>query len=233
MTSMPTTAQAFAAYFDHTLLKPTATPSEIAQVCAEAREFSFAAVCVNGVYLARVARALAGSTALPIAVVGFPLGAMTTRDKAMETRHLVEDGAREIDMVLSLGAFLSGERGQAGDDIHAVVGAAGKVPVKVIIETAFLTSDQIADATILCAETNAAFVKTSTGFGPRGASKEDIATMAATITRLGVKGNGLKIKASGGIRTLEAARIMIEAGAHRIGSSNSVQMVKEFSVSLP
>lgn len=217
--------EAFALYFDHTLLRPTATTAEIEKLCEEASQGCFAAVCVNGFHLETVVRRLKNSAVLPIAVVGFPLGAMRSEDKASETRSLVSKGAKEIDMVLNLGAFLGGARQSAADDISLVVQAAGRVPVKVIIETAFLTPIQIVDATKLCLETNAAFVKTSTGFASRGASLEDIMVMKETIAK---SGRTLKIKASGGIRTLDAALAMIKAGADRIGSSNSVALLEEF-----
>ena len=216
----------FARFFDHTLLKPIATAVEIDKVCDEALEHCFATVCVNGFYVPQVAARLKGSSVMPIAVIGFPLGAMTTEDKVVETKSLIGKGAQEIDMVLNLGAFLGNARDVAKADMAAVVKAAGNVPVKVIIETAYLSPEQIKVATQYCVETGAAFVKTSTGFASRGASLEDVSIMAMTIRDLK---SSLKIKASGGIRTLEAARAMIEAGAHRIGSSNSVALVKEFA----
>lgn len=222
------TSAAFAAFFDHTLLRPTATVAEVETLCAEALAGGFAAVCVNGWHLPRVAARLAGSSVLPIAVIGFPLGAMRTAEKVAETRGLVEAGAKEIDMVLNLGAFLANDRATALKDIQAVVAAAGESAVKVIIETAYLSSEQITDATRLCIEAKAAFVKTSTGFASRGASTQDIGLMKEAIESIGA--SSLQIKASGGIRTLDMALSMINSGAHRIGSSNSHLLLQEFKI---
>lgn len=209
-----------ARFIDHTLLKPEATEKEIEALCLEARKHSFATVCVNSRFIPLAARLLAGSNTLPIAVIGFPLGACATDAKVFETRWAVEHGAREIDMVVALGALLEGKDSEVEADIRAVVQAAGpNIPVKVILETCLLNDEQKTRACRLSVAAGAAFVKTSTGFSKGGATLEDIRLMRATV------GPKVGVKASGGIRTREQALAMIEAGANRIGASASAAIV--------
>ncbi|MCI8608745.1 MAG: deoxyribose-phosphate aldolase [Firmicutes bacterium] len=208
-------------YFDHTLLKPDATRAQIEALCREAIQYEFYAVCVNSCYVGFCADLLRGSDVKIAAVVGFPLGAMTTGAKAFETAEACMDGAREIDMVLNVGAFKDGRYDDVRDDILAVVQAAkpyGTI-VKVILETCLLTAEEIEEACHLAKESGAHFVKTSTGFGAGGARPEDVALMKKTV------GDFMEVKASGGIRDYETAMKMIEAGADRIGASASVAIM--------
>ncbi len=204
---------------DHTLLKPGTTQEELQTVCEEARQYGFATVCVNATNVAYVARCLAGSPVKAIAVVGFPLGAMTATAKAFEAREAVRNGAREIDMVINIGALKSRDYGQVFDDIVAVVEASRPHPVKVILETAQLDHDQKIIACALAKAANAAFVKTSTGFGGGGATIEDVELMR------GVVGAEMGVKASGGVHSADDARAMFKAGADRIGASASIAIV--------
>jgi deoxyribose-phosphate aldolase len=210
-----------ASKIDHTLLKADATRAEIEVVCDEARTHHFATVCVNSSHVALVSQLLAGSTSLPIAVVGFPLGAASTAAKAYEAREAIREGAREIDMVIHLGALKSGDDLYAEQDIRTVVEASKPFPVKVILETALLNEEQKIRACLISKKGGAAFVKTSTGFGGGGATVEDIALMRKTV------GPEMGVKASGGIRTFDDARRMIEAGATRLGASASVAIVTQ------
>jgi deoxyribose-phosphate aldolase len=205
---------------DHTLLKPEATREELATVCAEAKRYGFATVCVNSANVRYCAALLEGSGVHPIAVVGFPLGAATPGAKAFETREAIRAGAKEIDMVVNIGALKSRDHRYVLDDIKAVVDAAGSVPVKVILETSKLTDAEKIMACTLSSAAGAAFVKTSTGFGGGGATAEDVALMRDCV------GEALGVKASGGIRTIDDANRVIEAGANRIGASSSVAIVK-------
>ena len=222
---LPTTSQSkqtqlpLARWIDHTLLKPEATRADITRVCAEAREHGFATVCVNSSWISYVSQLLQGSTTLPIAVVGFPLGVASTSSKAFETREAIREGAREIDMVIHVGALKAGEYSYVIRDIRAVVEAAAPYPVKVILETSSLTLEEKIAACTLSKEAGAAFVKTSTGFASGGATLEDIALMRRVV------GDSMGVKASGGIRSYEDARRMIHAGANRIGASSSVAIV--------
>ncbi|HWA98177.1 MAG TPA: deoxyribose-phosphate aldolase [Pirellulales bacterium] len=216
---MPPTAAELAAMIDHTLLKPEATADDIRRVCAEARQHRFASVCVNGGQVALAAELLRGSGVKPIAVVGFPLGAGTSRAKAFEASDAVAAGAEEIDMVLNVGALKAGDTARVRDDIRAVVEAASPKPVKVILETGLLADDEKITACQLAKEAGAAFVKTSTGFGPGGATDHDVRLMRATV------GPELGVKASGGVRSREDALRMIEAGANRLGTSGGVAIV--------
>lgn len=209
-----------APYIDHTLLKPNATEKEIEKLCAEAREHKFASVCVNTSYVDLCARLLAGSGIPVCAVVGFPLGAMSTDSKAFEARDAVRRGAEEIDMVINVGKLHSGDFAYVCDDIRAVVKAASAHTVKVIIETALLTDEQKVSACVLAKAAGADFVKTSTGFSTGGATPEDIALMRRVV------GDQLGVKASGGIRDCPTALRMVESGATRIGASASVAIVK-------
>jgi deoxyribose-phosphate aldolase len=216
-------AGSVAAMIDHTLLKPDATKSEIETLCREAREFGFASVCVNSTWVATCARLVRGSPVAVCSVVGFPLGATTADTKQYETRRAIFDGAREIDMVINVGALKSGDLHLVESDIRAVTSACRESNVlsKVIIETALLTDDEKVTACTLAKAAAADFVKTSTGFGPGGATAEDVALMRRVV------GDDMGIKASGGVRTLEGVKAMVAAGATRIGASAGVRIVQQ------
>ena len=205
---------------DHTLLKPDATRENILSLCAEAREFGFFSVCVNGSWVAVAAKALEGSAVLVAAVTGFPLGAMDSKAKAFETRRAVDCGAGEIDTVLAVGRLRAGEESYVLDDLAGVVEAAGDAGVKVIFETCLLNHEEKLAACRIACEAGAAFVKTSTGFSAGGATVEDVRLMAAAVD-----GRCL-VKASGGIRDAASARAMLEAGASRLGTSNGIAIVR-------
>lgn len=209
-----------AKFIDHTALKPETTSADVIKLCREAAQHKFAAVCVNPVYVELASQELKGSAVEIATVIGFPLGASTTSTKVSETLDAIENGATEIDMVMSVGLFKGGDKDAVKRDIQGVVKAAGKYPVKVILETCLLTQKEIADACRLAADAGAAYVKTSTGFGSRGASVEDVNIMKEAVA------GRCKIKASGGIRTREQALAMIEAGADRIGTSAGVAIVE-------
>ena len=209
-----------AGYIDHTLLKPEATEAQIEELCREAIKFDFFSVCINPSYVKTAAQALLGSTVRICCVVGFPLGATTTAVKAFETAEAVKNGAAEIDMVIHVGALKDKKEDYLTADIAAVVKAAAGCPVKVIIETGLLTEAEKVLACKLAKEAEASFVKTSTGFGPGGATVADIILMRETV------GPKIGVKASGGVRDLDAALQMIEAGATRIGTSSGVTIVK-------
>ena len=200
---------------DHTLLHADATQSEIEELCDEARSYGFASVCINTRWVPTAAEALAGSDVMVCTVVGFPLGAMTRLAKAEEARITVAEGAQEVDMVIDVGALLSGDLAGVYEDIRGVVAAAG-VPVKVILETCLLTDEQKAVACLLAMRAGAAYVKTSTGFSTGGATTDDIALMRACV------GDALGVKASGGIHARDEAEAMLAAGADRIGASASM-----------
>jgi deoxyribose-phosphate aldolase len=214
---------AFAALFDHTNLKPDATLQQIMTLCDEAVSHKFKGVCVNPCYIKPAVARLGNSGRIAMAVVGFPLGANRTDIKVDEAKRAIGDGAGELDMVINVGLYISGEKTQVRSDIEQVVKAAGTVPVKVILETCFLTPAQITELSKWCVEVGAAFVKTSTGFAARGASIEDIAAM-----RVATDGSKTTIKASGGIRSIDAAIMMAKAGATRIGSSSTVAILDAF-----
>jgi len=206
-------------YIDHTLLKPETTPEDIDQLCKEAVQYKFAAVCVNPVYVDRALKNLEGSGIPVAAVVGFPLGAQTASIKAAETREAVLKGAKEIDMVINIGALKSGDYKLIYSEIKAVVDAAANYPVKVILETALLDTNQKIAGCVLSKAANATFVKTSTGFGPGGATAEDVSLMRQIV------GPEMGVKASGGIRDEKTAKEMVSAGASRLGASASVSIV--------
>jgi deoxyribose-phosphate aldolase len=208
-----------APFIDHTLLRADATREDLIKVCDEAKKYSFATVCVNAANIRLVASQLAGSSVKPIAVVGFPLGAGTGHAKAFETKEAIRNGAKEIDMVMNIGAMKSKDYATVLNDICAVVTAAGSIPVKVILETGGLTYDEKVIGCTLSKVAGAAYVKTSTGFGPGGATAEDIALMRKIV------GPEMGVKASGGVRTTEDAKKMFGAGATRIGASASVGIV--------
>lgn len=212
-----------AGYIDHTLLKPDATPGEINKLCQEAREYHFAAVCVNPPFVKQCAELLRGSSVQIATVVGFPLGAHTTATKVFETEQAIVDGATEIDMVINIGELKAKHDDFVRDDIRAVVQAAHRqgALVKVIIEAALLSDEEKIRASRLSKEAGADFVKTSTGFGPGGATAHDVALMRETV------GPGLGVKAAGGVKNLQQAQEMIDAGATRIGASAGVKIVQE------
>lgn len=207
---------------DHTLLKPDATSEQIINLCEEAKEYSFASVCVNPVNVRLASELLRGVLVKVCTVIGFPLGAATSIVKAIETRDAIANGASEVDMVINVGALKSGDYDLVRRDIEAVVDAArGNALVKVILETALLTDEEKVKGCLLAKLAGADFVKTSTGFGPGGATVEDIRLMRKVV------GPDMGVKASGGIRDYEAARRMVEAGASRIGASASVKIMKQ------
>lgn len=205
-----------AGLFDHTILKADARKEQVAEVCAEALKYGFASVCVNSYYTAFVAQQLKGSNVKVCTVVGFPLGQMSTKAKAAETKIAVEDGAREIDMVINVGALKDGDYDLVLTDIREVKKACGQALLKVIIETCLLTQEEKVKACELSKEAGADFVKTSTGFSTGGAEVEDVALMRKTV------GDSMGVKASGGIRDKETAQKMVEAGASRLGTSATV-----------
>ncbi len=212
-----------ARYIDHTLLKPDATPTEIERLCREAREYGFAAVCVNPPFVRLCADLLRGSNVKVAVVVGFPLGAHTTATKVFETEQAITDGASEIDMVINIGALKAGRDDFVRADIRNVVEAAHRLGaiVKVIIEAALLIDEEKVRASRLSKEAGADFVKTSTGFGPGGATVHDVELMRQAV------GPEMGIKAAGGIKNLQQAQQMIAAGATRIGASAGVKIVQE------
>ncbi|MBK9167925.1 MAG: deoxyribose-phosphate aldolase [Bryobacterales bacterium] len=211
-----------AGLIDHTLLRPNATRTEIVTLCAEARKFGFASVCVNPYWVNLAAAELAGSGVAVCTVTGFPLGATTTAAKLAETETALRAGATEIDMVQNVGALLSGDQEAVRLDIAAVVrlAHAAGASVKVILETAFLDDAQKAAACALAKMAKADFVKTSTGFGPHGATTHDVRLMRHIV------GPAMGVKAAGGIRTLDDFRAMAAAGASRIGASASVRIME-------
>jgi len=213
---------AIAALIDHTILKADATRAEIVKVCQEARQYSFASVCVNPYWVPLVRAELAGSPVKVCTVVGFPLGATSTESKVAETAAAVRDGAQEIDMVINIGALRSGDRDAVRSDIEQVVRAShrGRAIVKVIIETSLLKDEEKVLASQLAKQAGADFVKTSTGFSTGGATAHDIALMRTAV------GPEMGVKASGGVRTLDDLRAMTAAGATRIGASASVKIVE-------
>ncbi|PID84652.1 MAG: deoxyribose-phosphate aldolase [Chloroflexi bacterium] len=212
-----------ARFIDHTLLKPDATQEQIIKLCLEARDCQFASVCVNPTHVNLCAQLLSGTGVEICTVVGFPLGANTTAAKIFETQDVVAQGATEVDMVINVGALKSKNYAAVLDDIAGVTKAAheGEALVKVIIEAALLTDEEKVIACQLAQAAGAAFVKTSTGFGPGGATVEDVALMRKTV------GPDMGVKAAGGVRTLKDALAMIAAGATRIGASAGVALVEE------
>ncbi len=210
-----------ASYIDHTLLKPTATVRELDELCSQAVRFGFYGVCVNPSLISLASWKLKDEKPVPVSVVGFPLGATLPEVKAFEAGEVVSRGAEEIDMVLNLGAFKAGDYDLVSRDVEAVVRAANGFPVKVILETVLLDDDEIVKACKICVDAGAKFVKTSTGFGPGGATVHAVRLMRKTV------GPDIGVKASGGISTYNDALSMIEAGASRIGASASVAIVSE------
>ncbi len=213
-----------AGYIDHTALKPETTAEDVRKLCAEAAASGFATVCINPCWVKLAAECLKGSSVKVCSVVGFPLGANATETKVLEARRAIRDGAREIDMVINVGALKGRDDELVYRDIRGVVEACddGRAISKVIIETALLSDDEKVRACQAAKRARADFVKTSTGFGPGGATSHDVALMSQTVA-----GTGMGVKASGGIRSFEDAKKMIEAGATRIGASAGVKIVKE------
>ncbi len=208
---------------DHTMLKPDASRKDIEELCREAAKFKFATVCVNPVWVGLAAQQLAGTGVLVCSVVGFPLGATTPDVKAYETRRAIFDGAREIDTVINIGALKSGDLRLVERDIEAIVTPCRDCGVlsKVIIEAALLTDDEKVTACTLAKAAGADYVKTSTGFGPGGATPADVALMRRVV------GAEMGVKAAGGVRDLESLKAMVAAGATRVGASAGVKIVQE------
>ncbi len=214
---------------DHTLLRPEATCPQIDRLCAQALDHGFCAVCVNPLYVSQAARRLTGSPVVVASVAGFPLGANTTAAKIEDARQAIDAGAKEIDMVLQLGALIAGEKNQVRDDIAAVAeivhAASPDHVLKVILETAALSPELIALGCRCCAEAQVDFIKTSSGFHPAGGATEQA---VRTLKKLATP---IKIKAAGGIRDLKTALSMIEAGADRLGMSASVDVIRAYEAS--
>jgi deoxyribose-phosphate aldolase len=212
-----------AAMIDHTLLKPDATRHDIEELCREAAQFEFATVCVNPAWVSLAAQRLAGTAVGVCSVVGFPLGATTADVKAYEARRAIFDGAREIDMVINVGALKSGDLRVVERDIEAVTAPCRECGVlsKVIIEAALLTDDEKVTACTLAKAAGADYVKTSTGFGPGGATAADVALMRRVV------GSEMGVKAAGGVRDLESLKAMVAAGATRVGASAGVKIVQQ------
>ncbi len=209
-------------YIDHTLLKPEATAEQVGRLCREARQYGFKAVCVNPWFAPLVSRALEGSAVATCAVIGFPLGAGATAVKVFEARTAIGEGAREVDMVINIGALKGGDLEMVETDIRAVVEAArGGALVKVIIECCLLTDAEKAAACERALRAGADYVKTSTGFSTGGATVEDVALMRRVV------GDRAGVKASGGVRDYGTARAMIAAGASRIGTSSGIEIIRQ------
>ena len=218
-----------AALIDHTLLKPDATRAEIEKLCREAAEFGFATVCVNPCWVALARGQLAGNISAVCSVVGFPLGATMPDVKHYETRRAIFDGAREIDMVINVGALKSGDLRLVERDIEAVVAPCrdARVLSKVIIEAALLTDEEKVTACTLSKAAGADYVKTSTGFGPGGATVADVALMRRVV------GSEMGVKAAGGVKDYSALEAMVAAGATRVGASAGVRIVQQATASAP
>jgi deoxyribose-phosphate aldolase len=218
-------AGAVAALIDHTLLKPEANSTDIAVLCGEARQWAFACVCVNPYWVRMAAEVLAGSASRVCTVIGFPLGAHVTPTKLAEAERAISDGATELDMVQNIGAFRSGDHDYVREEIRQLASVAhdGGAILKVILETCLLSDEQKVAAACLALDAGADFIKTSTGFATAGATVQDVKLMRRTVdSRMGVK-------ASGGVRTLDALRNMVRAGASRIGTSSGVSIMHELT----
>jgi deoxyribose-phosphate aldolase len=207
-------------YIDQTLLKPEATLEQIEKLCENARTYDFRAVCIQPHYLNKTRELLRGTNVMPITVIGFPLGVNNTATKVFETKNAVDLGAKEIDMVINISAMKSGEYDFIYQDIKDVVLAASGVPVKVIVETAYLNLEEKIIACACVSLSGAKYIKTSTGFAPTHAQLDDIKLFKHLLK------DSLKIKASGGIKNLEQAKTFIEAGADRVGTSSGVEIIK-------
>ena len=207
-------------YIDHTILKATASSADVQKLCAEAIEHEFYSVCVNGCYVADVKHLLQGTDVKVAAVVGFPLGAMTTAAKVFEAKEAVENGASEIDMVINIAKLKDGEFEFVENEIRQIKEAIGDNVLKVIIETCYLTDEEKVKACELSLAAKADFVKTSTGFGTDGATYEDVKLMKSVV------GDNAKVKASGGVRDKETAQKYVDLGAERLGTSSGIDIVK-------
>lgn len=206
-------------YIDHTLLKADATYDKIEALCKEAKEYQFASVCVNSYWVPTCAKLLVGSDVKVCCVVGFPLGAMSTKSKVYEATDAIAHGASEIDMVLNIGEMKAGRYDEVKQDVKAVVDAVSGYCVKVILENCLLSKEEIVIACTLCMEAKASFVKTSTGFSTSGANAEDVKLMSDTVQKT------CKVKAAGGVRSYDDLETMIKAGADRIGTSAGVALM--------
>ena len=208
-------------YIDHTLLKPNAVETEIIALCKEAKEYHFASVCVNPCNVALIKKELAGSDVMTCSVIGFPFGTQTTQVKCAETEQALKDGANEIDMVINIGKLLEGNTDYVEKEIAALASIchSQNAHLKVIVETCYLSEKDIANVCVAVEQAGADFIKTSTGYGSRGASLEDIALFKKYLKK------DTKIKASGGIRSREDALKYIEAGCARIGTSSGIKII--------
>ena len=207
-------------YIDHTILKATASSTDVQKLCEEAIEHEFYSVCVNGCYVADAKQLLQGTDVKVAAVVGFPLGAMTTAAKVFEAKEAVENGASEIDMVINVAKLKDGEFEYVENEIRQIKEAIGDNVLKVIIETCYLTDEEKVKACELSLVAKADFVKTSTGFGTGGATYEDVKLMKSVV------GDNAKVKASGGVRDKETAQKYVNLGAERLGTSSGIEIVK-------
>ena len=207
-------------YIDHTILKATASSTDVQKLCEEAIEHEFYSVCVNGCYVADAKHLLQGTDVKVAAVVGFPLGAMATAAKVFEAKEAVENGASEIDMVINIAKLKDGEFEFVENEIRQIKEAIGDNVLKVIIETCYLTDEEKVKACELSLAAKADFVKTSTGFGTGGATYEDVKLMKSVV------GNNAKVKASGGVRDKETAQKYVDLGAERLGTSSGIEIVK-------
>ena len=207
-------------YIDHTILKATASSTDVQKLCEEAIEHEFYSVCVNGCYVVDAKHLLQGTDVKVAAVVGFPLGAMTTAAKVFEAKEAVENGAGEIDMVINIAKLKDGEFEFVENEIRLIKEAIGDNVLKVIIETCYLTDEEKVKACELSLAAKADFVKTSTGFGTGGATYEDVKLMKSVV------GDNAKVKASGGVRDKETAQKYVDLGAERLGTSSGIEIVK-------
>lgn len=207
-------------YIDHTILKATASSADVQKLCEEAIEHEFYSVCVNGCYVADAKHLLQGTDVKVAAVVGFPLGAMTTASKVFEAKEAIENGASEIDMVINVAKLKDGEFDYVENEIRLIKEAIGNNVLKVIIETCYLTDEEKVKACELSLVAKADFVKTSTGFGTGGATYEDVKLMKSVV------GDNAKVKASGGVRDKETAQKYVNLGAERLGTSSGIEIVK-------
>ena len=207
-------------YIDHTILKATASSADVQKLCEEAIEYEFYSVCVNGGYVADAKHLLQGTDVKVAAVVGFPLGAMTTASKVFEAKEAIENGASEIDMVINVAKLKDGEFDYVENEIRLIKEAIGDNVLKVIIETCYLTDEEKVKACELSLVAKADFVKTSTGFGTGGATYEDVKLMKSVV------GDNAKVKASGGVRDKETAQKYVDLGAERLGTSSGIEIVK-------
>jgi len=219
---MDLTVETLAKMIDHTVLKPETTKTKIKELCDEARTYDFAAVCINPIHVPYAVELLKDTQVKVCVVVGFPLGATTPAVKACETADVVAAGAHEVDMVINIGALRDENYDLVKRDIEAVVSASGDAHVKVILETGYLIDEQKRKACLICKEAGADFVKTSTGFGPMGATPYDVRLMRETV------GPEMGVKAAGGIKSFKDAIRMIDAGANRLGTSAGVAIVEDF-----